>query len=387
MLAGERIIVTKENRKWVVLEGNRRTTANQVMLNPALVSKDIQKRIPALSPEFRQRIKLIPADIAPNRIAAEPILTKRHTERGAKPWSTLANMRRVYRYFQAKRTVDEICEILAVSRSRVTQLIRGYQLFQVAYDAKGWTPAEKKVLVDPKLVTSAFTRFFTLKDVRVRLGLGFDDNQRPESSEGKAELEKNIVLVARRFFMSKNPTTGKPAFDTRSTADDVFTGTPRSAKPAKPKGTPAVVTPKASKFFEKIECKANDDSLIKLCGELRIVDPKVMPIAASMLLRSVFECSLVYQIKKKKHWGDLVTKKSGKDPTLSELIQFAGIRDNSVFHETRVADMLRSRTALDAKDYLDSVTHGRWTDADSMRLISIGNGIRKVIMAILEDTQ
>ena len=106
-----------------------------------------------------------------------------------------------------------------------------------------------------------------------------------------------------------------------------------------------------------------------------------------MLLRSVFECSLVYQVKKKKHWGDLVKKKAGRDPTLTDLIQFAGIPANAVFHETRVADMLRSRTALDAKDYLDSVTHGRWTDADPSKLISIGNGIRKVIMAILEDTQ
>lgn len=387
LLAGERIIVTKEGGDWVVLEGNRRTAAIQIIRDPNLLTKLQQKRLPQISPELKKQLRSIPSDIAPSREAAEPILTKRHTERGAKPWSTLANMRRVYRYFENGKGVDEICEVLAISKARVTQLVRGYRLFKLAQDSSGWSDDEGKVLQDPKLVTSAFTRFFTLRDVRVKLGLDYDDQQKPSSTQGEAALKKNVALIARRFFFSKDVATGKPQFDTRSTPEELFNGTPRRGDIAKPTSQPKVQTPKASKFFEKIECKANDDSLISLCNELKQIDPARMPIAASMLLRSVFECSLVYQIKKKKLWGEFVKSKAGKDPTLAELMQFGAAKANPVFNETRVADMLSSGTATEAKKYLDIVTHGRWTDADPTKLISIGNGIRKVITAIVEDTQ
>jgi hypothetical protein len=60
---------------------------------------------------------------------------------------------------------------------------------------------------------------------------------------------------------------------------------------------------------------------------------------------------------------------------------------NNVFSEQRVSTVLNNQTARHAKDYLDTVTHGRWVDADPKRLVSIANSLRKVISAILEDSQ
>lgn len=384
LLAGERLIVVKEDGAHVVLEGNRRTTAIQILRKPSLLTKEQQKRLPSVSADLKQRLAKLPVDIAPNRLSAEPILTKRHTERGAKPWSTLANMRRVARYFDEKHSIDSIGTILSISRARTTQLLKGYKLLQLAQQAPGWTAEEKIQLSDPKLITSGFTRFFTLRDARISMDLNFDDEMQPKSGHLKEQLLSEIQRIAKGFLIKD--AEGKTTFDTRSTATEVLENKPRvrgSVAPPKP----VINTPKASTFFEKIDCKANDDTLIKLCKELRIVNHIEMPVAATMLLRCTLELSLVYQVKKKGKWKELLDKNAGKDPTLQQLFNFCALEKNAIFNETRVSNILNNQTARDSKDYLDTVVHGRWVEADSARLHSIANSLRKVITAIVEDTQ
>lgn len=48
LLAGERVIVTLENGHLTVLEGNRRVAAIQILRKPTLLSKQDQKRLPAI---------------------------------------------------------------------------------------------------------------------------------------------------------------------------------------------------------------------------------------------------------------------------------------------------------------------------------------------------
>lgn len=386
LIAGERLIVAKEAGRHVVLEGNRRTTAIQVLRNPSLLPKDQQKRIPEVTPELKARLAKVPVDIAPNRLSAEPILTRRHTERGAKPWSTVANMRRVQRYAAEGRSIDEIHSILALSKARTTQLLRGYNLLTFAQSSPDWTAEEKVQLADPKLVTTGFTRFFTLKDARVKLDLNFDEKQQPASGHPGDQLQKEIQRIARGFLI-KIPNSAKTAFDTRSTPEEVLEGKRRPSVVGISSKVSSIKTPSASSFFEKLDCKANDDSLLKLCGELREVEYEKRPIAATMLLRSTFETALVYQLKKKNQWSALVTSNAGKDPSLKEIINYSSQVKNNVFNEQRITTILSSRTVLEAKDYLDLVVHQRWADADSTKLHSIANSLRKLITAIVEDTQ
>lgn len=389
LLAGERVIVTLENGHLTVLEGNRRVAAIQILRKPTLLSKQDQKRLPAIPASLRNRLTKIPADIAPDRMAAEPILTKRHTERGVRPWSTLANMRRVFRYFEEGRSIDEICSALVISKGRATQLIRGYKLLEMARSAKGWSASEKQQLSDPKLVTSGFTRFFTLRDARIKLGLGFDKQQEPTSSASKAEFKELVQRIAHGFLI-QNDENGRTEFDTRSTASEVLDGTPRAARQAaktKEAHTTKVKSPTASDFFENLACLVKDNHLLKLTDELKNIEYTKRPAAACMLLRAIFECALVYQLKKKKLWTSLVETKKGKDPSLDVLMSFCANEQNNVFTEKRICTLLSNSAAIQAKDYLDMVTHGRWAEADPAHLRSIAIRLRKVIAAILEDSQ
>lgn len=410
---GERIIVVEEANKFIVLEGNRRVAACQMLLNPALVPAQYKTRFPTASAATKARVKLMSADVSPSRAAAEPILTKRHTEQGAKPWSPVAKMRRAVRLL-GTHSIDEVAQLLGTSAAQVRKLIRPYRLLKFALDLKCWTADERRVLEDEKLKTNPYTRFFTLAATKDALKVHFDGDQNIISGLPSAKFKSEMERVARDFLLPDPANAGKPRCDTRTDASQYFSAllsatgskaagnagaTPakvaaQAAAAGKPAGTPAGAstqpqTPKASTFFENIQCHVQDDILLKLSGELRAVNHVKMPVAASLLLRATFECALVYRIRKAKKWGELMAKQRqgkqpGRDPSLSDLIAFAAVHSNGVFMEQNMCKTLASGTTKAAKGYLDSMTHMKFQEADPQTLVSVANNIRAIIKYILD---
>lgn len=154
---GERIIVVEEGGKTVVLEGNRRVTACQMLLSPALVPKDFKSRFPKASEQTKNSIRLVAADVSPSRAAAEPILTKRHTEQSTKPWSPVAKMRRAVRLLDS-HSDEEVAQLLGTSVGQVRKLIRPYRLLKLALGLTVWTSEERRALEDEKLKITPYTR-------------------------------------------------------------------------------------------------------------------------------------------------------------------------------------------------------------------------------------
>src|SRR5262249_17668773 len=111
LLPGERVIVVQEEGQWVALEGNRRICACKLLLSPALVPAEFRKTFPKITTAAEiERIQRIDVDVAPNRRAAEPILTLRHTESGIRKWKPVARMRRVRRLLDEGFTVEQIAQ-------------------------------------------------------------------------------------------------------------------------------------------------------------------------------------------------------------------------------------------------------------------------------------
>nr|WP_315188602.1 hypothetical protein [uncultured Albidiferax sp.] len=425
---GERIIVVEELGKVVVLEGNRRTAACQMLLSPALVPEHFKARFPKASTETKANIRAIMADVSPSRVAAEPILTKRHTEQGAKPWSPVAKMRRAVRLLDM-HSVDEVAQLLGTSASQVRKLIRPYRLLKLALELTVWTADERRALEDEKLKTNPYTRLFTLAATKEALRAYFDDDQNIVSGLPPDKFKSTMEQIARDFLIPDPANGGRPKQDTRTDAQEYFaalladnkaqgwnprkeknntatatTGGPGDAKPPtenltppkpsiKPQGAALGAatqpqTPKASVFFENLQCHVQDDILIKLSAELKSVNYSKMPVAASLLLRATFECALVYRIRKAKKWGDLMAiqkqgTKPGRDPGLSDLISFAAVHTNGVFLEQNMCKTLASGTTKSAKNYLDAMTHMKFQEADPQTLVSVANNIRAIIQYIL----
>jgi hypothetical protein len=408
---GERVITVVENGKQVVLEGNRRVAACQMLLNSSLVPTAFKLRFPEASADTKAQLRKLPADIAPDREAAEPILTKRHTERGVKPWSPVAKMRRAVRLLD-RLSVEEVAQLLGTSTTQVKKLVRPYRLLKYAIDLKGWTDGERKALEDEKLKTNPYTRFFTLSKTKEILQVHFDGDENIVSALPAKVFKEEMKRIVRDFLIP-DPTTGRPRCDTRTDPSQYFssftnspagkaaaatapTTTSGKATPAasldKKAGAPSAppntgnstrpTTPKASVFFEHLECHVQDDNLIKLTNEIRNINHERMTIAASLLTRAIFECALVYKLKKMKRWGNLI-KFDGKDPGLAEIIKFCGNFDNGVFIENNICKVLKSHTTVQAKSYLDAMTHLKYQAADAPTLKSVGNNIRPVIQYIL----
>jgi hypothetical protein len=410
---GERVITVIESGKHVVLEGNRRVAALQMLLNPALVPASFSTRFPSAPATLRASIRSIKADVAPSREAAEPILTKRHTEQGAKPWSPVAKMRRAMRLLEHK-SIDEVAQTLGTSATQVRRLIKPYRLLKYAFDLKCWSHDERLRLEDEKLTTNPYTRVFTLKETINALQIHFDADQNIGSALPKKVFAQQMERIARDFLLP-DPVTKKARFHTRTDMGVYFAefvaaqgdgakgakgaaGRPEAGKagdPAKPAGpgprgaegggpsTGAVKpkTPKASVFFENLECHVQDDRLIKLTNEIRTINHVQKPIASSMLVRALFECALFYKLQKAGKWKELI--KEGRDPGLNDLVKFCSKFENGVFAEQNICKALNSHATHSAKSYFDSMNHLKYQEADPSTLVTVANALRQVIQYIL----
>jgi hypothetical protein len=120
-------------------------------------------------------------------------------------------------------------------------------------------------------------------------------------------------------------------------------------------------SPSPPEFFESLWWKVNDDDrLVRLCSEIKIIRYKETPIAASMLLRALLEASLEYHLRKSGHLAQY--RQKTKIPSLSALVNFCSDPKNGVFVEPRVGKQLASFRQTPIKDHLDRIVHNRFGD-------------------------
>ena len=174
VMAGERIIVTTEDNRFIVLEGNRRVCACQILIKPELAPAEYRDSFPAPTQALKDTISDVDTDIAPSRDAAEPIITRRHTEPGIEPWTPIANQRRLLRLLATGKTLSEICTATGMTPARAQRLLQDARLMQYVLSLSAWSKKERGLLVSPDLKPNAFIRFFSLKGVKDTLKMTFD---------------------------------------------------------------------------------------------------------------------------------------------------------------------------------------------------------------------
>ncbi|NHM26930.1 hypothetical protein G7K71_08025 [Desulfofundulus sp. TPOSR] len=426
LLPGDRIITCIEDGKHVVLEGNRRVCACQMLLDPTLIPPEYQKRFPkADSEELILNISYIKADIAPNRREAETILTKRHTEPGIKRWSPIAKMRRVVRWFNKGMSIDEIAYRLGASKNNVRRSIREYNLLKYAHNLPGWTDEELEILKGEKLAVNPYTRFFTLSRTKELLKLEFDDKERPISSL-PPEIFSILMRCIVRAFLLPDPSTGKPWANTRTkpdkiikkccefhgidldkledtvniaqqspennilkeethdVIDEIVDNMPKEAQESAKTEIVQNKYPKRKRFFEELTCLASDQRLIQLVNEIKMINHIRMPIAATMLLRALLESSLRYHLVRVGKWDELC-RTSKRDPGLQQIILYCVNKNNNVFKNQRAREVLNAFSGSGFKEVFDLVVHGTWADANYLTLEQASSLLRPLITYILND--
>jgi len=402
LLMGERIIVVKENRNYVVLEGNRRVAACQMLLEPKKVPRAFRAKFPRLDPEedadLIRTLSSVPADIAPTRDAAEITITRRHTKKGILPWLPAAQHRRIRRLIDSGKSVDDVADIFGVSKSDLTRLLRSSELMRLVTEQGGWTEYEKEFLGNPKLKINPFTRFFTLKGVKETLGMDFDKNGSLTTDLNKRTLNRAVKELARALLIP-DPDTGKPRFNTRATPLEVFESAFSSdeklsgliPKARRAASIEAIAPPprkrksppnKKTSFFESLQCATGDDILDGVADELSRINYQKFPRAAAVLARSTMECALNWAISLSNLDRELRKTYQQRNPGLENIIRFCVSRHDDIFGQPvkRILEQWLSTH----KDYCDLIVHGKFLLANVNSLEHLARETRPFLQRLVD---
>lgn len=408
IMAGERIIIAFEDKKPVVLEGNRRTCAIQMLVNPDLVPASYKKIFPQLEDRtIKTLLTVVDVDISPSRRDAEPLITRRHTKPGIKKWSHEAKTRRLQRFIEQGYNLDELVELVDLPKGEILRANREYQLIQKVKTLPNWSSTEKPLLEGHNVKWNPITRFFTLKGSRAPFGVGFDDDGRFKSSLSEQEENKLLYTMFKPFLIT--PKGSKPKFTTRSTPQEVYAHVAKEAPEFKKalgtnnssanKSSSAGKTkksgrslPKITKFFESLVCAVDDERLKRLTKEISEINHKTHPIAGTFLQRALVESCLKYRIKKAKLQKELYLsineskpRNEWKDPGLDAIISFSIKHSDKLFQEN-VKRALNEWKSL-SKDWADLVIHGNFVLPSEEKLRHSADLTRALVQYILSDEE
>ena len=138
LYAGERIIVTKEDTHYVVLEGNRRVSACKILKNVQLLKNYRPASTLIIYPQTLENISFIDVDILPSRLEAQSSLAAKHID-GIKKWSPMSKKKFFAKEYLSGKSLFEIQRITGSSYSTIQKGIREYNLIQYALNLPEWS--------------------------------------------------------------------------------------------------------------------------------------------------------------------------------------------------------------------------------------------------------
>ncbi len=202
---GEDPIICIENNKKVVLEGNRRTAALKLLQDPkkylsTAKANVLLKNIVANNFQVDRKLK---CHIAPNRILANPIIYSRHRGDALEKWRTgnqyafVANM-----YYKDGLSIEDICEILYETSSKIRDYLKAYNLFR---EAQQYHLQQTGEFIDiSKFDITNLERFYKFEDARKFLGIDFNNlNGGLQILIEKPEFEKRLDYMFNEILNSK----------------------------------------------------------------------------------------------------------------------------------------------------------------------------------------
>lgn len=384
VLPGERIIICSKDNKNIVLEGNRRTTIYQMFLDRNLIPDEYLINFPLPTDKFLNEIKYIQVDIVETRKEAMKFLAARHIE-GVKRWSSISKWKISYQLFKEGNNIAKIAEYLAISLNTVKTAIFNYTILLKGLNNKKLSKKEKELLDPMMLKPDQFIRIFNL--TVKPLGLSYTDSFEVKSLKIPDKvLDEIILMLIRKTFIEHKINTRsnyqdiesdiKSILEKNNISQDILEEKiPLNTVSSSPKTEKAKIPPSENDddgheengdiyidgngsrrnlpyFFSGLKYKhiSKQDTdgfgVTKICFELRKMSNstnnyvKNFPIAASMLVRSLIEQSLIYYSKKHddnngKRIYDQISK-NGNPEKLSKIIEKYYKAGKNFIHDDKI---------------------------------------------------
>src|SRR3989338_9069963 len=184
-------VVIKEDRKFVVIDGNRRVAALKVMTRPEIVpSKEISVKelLKSTGALLLDQIEVV---VAPNRNEVRHFLASKHTQNTRRPWRPL---RQAYFYkaeLERGKTVQDLRkEYPGVDIGKFLRLINVHKIAKsIMYDSD---QIAKKVHNERTFPASTIERLYEDRQVKDFLGFEFDKDGEVKIQIDRKEFEKGF---------------------------------------------------------------------------------------------------------------------------------------------------------------------------------------------------
>lgn len=371
----QRIVVIRREsgRGFIAIEGNRRVSACQVLLNPDKCpdkhARYVKKWSLAAEP-YRASFEKIPVVVAPSRLAATRLLASRHlNEAPVIGWSRYAQGRFAINAFSEGQEIGEIMDETGLSESDLRASIQEARIFDL-FLGLSWTTEEKGIIEDniEKFPIEALRRLLRSKATSEALGqISFDqegwinfawESQTIEpilkrfmydaltqlSGEDRPELTSRTLNDSEgvKKYLSKLPSEIRPAPSNTVVSAKSIIPNAHIGAPLKPVSSPQPKAKPPARPRKKIRIAAlpgdmifglKNDKALALLEELQAIVPEEFPCATGLLLRSLLEIALIARIKKVSRWADCMAK-FGRDknvsPSLDSVLKFAETCDKTI---------------------------------------------------------
>jgi len=291
-------VVVKENKNWVVFEGNRRVASLQAMINPIHVPRKYKEKIRKLMLE-RSPIVTIAVRVAPNREAAMQYLAAKHTKNTKRPWSAL---RRAYFYYAQKEKGQSVQSLIKRYKGvNIPAYIKMYEMHHIATSLPNISDeVRKKISSKRSFDITTLERLYLDKYVQEKLGLHFNSKTGevavPKSQEFNCAYAVIVNDIADKIITSRKRISDST--ERKTYIDQIV-----------PKKLPSKKTSIASDFTpielarttkNKLNTQGIDfclpfpavERMYKETERISISNDRGFPNATHDLLRSFLECSL-----------------------------------------------------------------------------------------------
>ncbi len=309
-------VVVKEDKKFTVIDGNRRVAALKVLARPEIVpSKEVS--IKEIVKKNNPSIGEVEVVIAPDKDSVRHFLASKHTQNTRRPWRPL---RQAYFYkaeLERGKTVQDLREDYPTAD--INKFLRMINVHKIAksikYDSE---QIAKKVHNERTFPASTIERLYEDKQVRDFLGFDFDGDGEVKINIDKKEFEKGfkriIQDVVEKAIDSRtlNNEKSRKAYLDNFSKDE----TPSLTKGGKVitskdfKEASLSYTRKRIRLAPKdVKFTLQSPAVKRMLIELQGIDYHKFPNASHDLLRSFLECALKAYFD---HSGNSIKPSKGK---------------------------------------------------------------------------
>ena len=347
-------VVIRQNKKYIVIDGNRRVASLKAMLSPGITPKRFQQKIEKMMDGYIP-IETIKVIIAPSRQKANQYLAAKHTKTTRRPWSAL---RRAYFYYAQKESGTNIEKLIERYENKdISRYIRMYEMQQIALSLNNISDYVRQNVSSKNFEITTLERLYNDKYVQQKLGIDFNQTtgqvSAPQNDAFDDAYSKIITDIVDGTITSRKEI--KDPADRKIYIDNLIEKRISSKeKVGVDKFNPKKIKDDLQKFLipNTIISSLDSPAIDRVIKELQTINYRKFPNLSADALRSILEAVL------KKYFdriGNSIPKKKGATFIyLKDVLSHAKkyFDDNGNQEMKQVIDQIEKN-----KEFLEMINH------------------------------